>query len=225
MKNARIIAFAALLLSGVSLPAHARGDGLVTSYPKSLDKTCRDGRAKTYDQCSDQFAMYQEAFDAAQEQEKVLLVSLGAEWCVWCHVFARTVAWPGAPLEDFTAERFVIVHVDAEFGANHEKVLRSSAADTVYTGGLPLIFAVAADGTMAGALDHNVVADGTQYDVDALRGELSRLYLTALIPDHPYRKILRELPPIGGWPSEDSAQEPVEEKSPPPFYEDKPARN
>ena len=200
MKVTSIIGLAALFVSGFAAPAHARGDGLVTSYPKTLDETCRDGRAKTYDQCGDQFAMYQEAFDDAQEQDKVLLVSLGAEWCVWCHVFAGTVAAPGAPLEDFAAERFVIVHVDAEFGENYEKVLRASAVDTVYTGGLPLIFTVAADGTMAGALDHTRVADGTVYDLDALREELSRLYTTALIPHHPYRKVLRELPPIGGWP-------------------------
>ena len=208
MKVTFITAMTALALSSLAPPAYARGDGLVTSYPKALDQACRDGRAKTYDQCGDQFAMYQTAFDDAQEQEKVLLVSLGAEWCFWCHVFAGTVAVPGAPLEAFAAERFVIVHVDAEFGENHDKVLRASAVDTVYTGGLPLIFAVAADGTMAGALDHNIVADGTQYDPEALRGELSRLYTSALIPDHPYRKVLRELPPIGGWPEGDAPGEP-----------------
>ncbi len=218
----KYIALTALLFSAHATSAHARGDGLVTSYPKSLDKTCLDGRAKTYDQCGDQFQLYQKAFEIAQKQDKILLVSLGAEWCFWCHVFAGTVAVPDAPLEAFTAERFVLVHIDAEFGANHKKVLRSSAADTVYTGGLPLIFAVAADGTMAGALDHNLVADGTRYDIDALREELSRLYTTALIPNHPYRKVLRELPPIGGWQEEQEPDEKVK-AVPPPFYEDGPA--
>ena len=192
--------FAALLLAVPAPLAQAEGGGLVTAFPTSLDKTCRDGRAKTYDQCGDQFAMYEDAFAAAQEEEKVLLVSLGAEWCVWCHVFAHTVAAEGAPLETFAAERFVIVHIDAQYGENHEKVLRASAADTVYTGGLPLIFVVAADGTFAGAIDHNTVADGTQYDLAALETELGRLYASALIPNDPYRKILRQLPPIGGWP-------------------------
>ena len=191
-----IITMAALILSAIGAPVHADSSGLVTSFPEALSADCLDGRAKTYDQCGDQFAMYQEAFATAQEEEKVLLVSLGAEWCFWCHVFAGTVAVPGAPLEAFTAERFVIAHIDAEHGTNHEMVLRSSSVDTVYTGGLPLIFVVAADGTMGGALDHNLVADGTQYDLDALRKELTRLYITALIPDHWYRKMLRELPPI-----------------------------
>lgn len=186
----------ALTLSTMFATAEAEDHGMVTAFPKVLDKNCLDGRAKTYDQCGDQFTMYQQAFETAQEEEKVLLVSLGAEWCFWCHVFAGTVAAPGAPLEAFAAERFVIAHIDAEHGANHEMVLRSSSVDTVYTGGLPLIFVVAADGTMGGALDHNLVADGTRYDLGSLRKELTRLYTTALIPDHWYRKMLRELPPI-----------------------------
>lgn len=190
--------------------AHAAGDGLVTSFPAELSKDCGDGRAKTYDQCGDQYEMYQQAFEAAQEEEKVLLVSLGAEWCFWCHVFSGTVAVPGAPLEAFTAERFVIVHVDAEYGKNYDKVLRSTAADTVYTGGLPLLFVVAADGTFAGAIDHKTVANGTQYDLPALEKELGRLYGSALIPNDPYRKLLRKLPPIGGWPE---GEEPTEENS------------
>ena len=93
-----------------------------------------------------------------------------------------------------------LAHIDAQHGQNYDKVLRSTAADTVYTGGLPLIFVVAADGTFAGAIDHKQVANGSQYDLTALEEELSRLYASALIPNDPYRKILRKLPPIGGWP-------------------------
>ena len=200
----------ALLLSSAAPLAEAETGGLVVSYPEALDPSCLDGRAKTYDQCGDQFALYQQAFETAQAHEKVLLVSLGAEWCFWCYVFAGTVAAPGAPLEAFAAERFVIVHIDAEFGENHEQVLRATAADTVYTGGLPLIFVVAADGTFAGAVDHKAVADGTQYDLAALEEELGRLYASALIPNDPYRKILRKLPPIGGWPDGQAPEDVVE---------------
>lgn len=218
MLRAAIIALSSLL---IVTPAIAEG-GLVESFPKALDKDCRDGRAKTYDQCGDQFALFEEAFATAQAQEKVLLVSLGAEWCFWCHVFAGTVSNPGAPLEEFTAERFVIAHIEAEYAENHKKVLRATAADTVYTGGLPLLFVVADDGTLAGAVDHKAVADGTQYNLPALEKELGRLYATALIPDDPYRKILRKLPPIGGWPD---GEAPTETKTPDtPFYQDNPAK-
>jgi len=203
----RILTLAALIFSAVAAPAYAAGDGLVTSFPRTLDAECRDGRAKTYDQCADQFEMYEEAFQTAQNEEKVLLVSLGAEWCVWCHVFSYTVAIEGAPLEVFTGERFVIAHIDAQYGKNYEKVLRATATDTVYTGGLPLIFVVAADGTFAGAIDHKAVADGTQYNLKALETELGRLYASALIPNDPYRKLLRQLPPIGGWPEGETPED------------------
>jgi len=113
-----VLGMTALFLSAASAPAHAAGDGLVVSFPETLPSDCRDGRAKTYDQCADQFELFQTAFETAQEQEKVLLVSLGAEWCVWCHVFSYTVAIDGAPLEQFTAERFVIAHIDAQYGLN-----------------------------------------------------------------------------------------------------------
>jgi len=63
-----------------------------------------------------------------------------------------------------------------------------------------VIYVVAADGTFAGAIDHKSVANGTQYDLKALEEELGRLYASALIPNDPYRKLLRKLPPIGGWP-------------------------
>ena len=197
----------ALLLASFTSAALAAGDGAVTVFPKKLDPDCRGGRAKTYDQCADQFALYTKAFETAQAEEKVLLVSLGAEWCVWCHVFSYTVAIADAPLEQFTAERFVIAHIDAEYGKNYQQVLRATAADTVYTGGLPLIFVVAADGTFAGAIDHKSVADGTQYNLDSLQEELGRLYASALIPNDPYRKILRQLPPIGGWPEGEGPDE------------------
>ena len=197
----KALAGSILLFLLASFPAVAE-PSKVTAFPQALDPECRDGRAKLYDQCGDQLALYEAAFAQAQAEEKVLLVSLGAEWCVWCHVFSLTVATPNAPLEMFTAERFVIVHVDAQYGANHKAVLRTTSADTVYTGGLPLLFAVAADGTFAGAVEHRRVANGSRYDLPALEKELGRLYTRALIPDDPFRKLLRQLPPIGGFPAD-----------------------
>ena len=52
----------ALLFSGFTSMASAEKLSLVTTFPESLDSECRDGRAKTYDQCTDQFELYTEAF-------------------------------------------------------------------------------------------------------------------------------------------------------------------
>lgn len=59
----------------------------LTSFPVQIDKNCRNGRAKIYDECSDQVKLFKAANMRAKEEGKVLLVSYGAEWCIWCHVF------------------------------------------------------------------------------------------------------------------------------------------
>ena len=59
----------------------------INSFPKNLDSDCREGRAKLYDECSDQLVLFSEAKTQAEEEGKTLLVSFGAEWCIWCHVF------------------------------------------------------------------------------------------------------------------------------------------
>lgn len=63
----------------------------LTSYPLEIDKECRDGRAKIFDECSDQLELYLTAQKRAKDDGKVLLVSYGAEWCIWCHVFEKYI--------------------------------------------------------------------------------------------------------------------------------------
>ena len=63
----------------------------LTGFPETLSKDCRDGRAKLYDECSDQLAIYAAAAKRAAAENKILLVSYGAEWCIWCHVFKAYV--------------------------------------------------------------------------------------------------------------------------------------
>lgn len=60
----------------------------IVSYPQAPGPECRDGRARLYDECSDQTEIYRAAQTRAAAEGKVLLVSYGAEWCIWCHVFA-----------------------------------------------------------------------------------------------------------------------------------------
>ena len=50
------------------------------------------GRARLYDECGSQVALFEAAQAQARQSGKVLLVSFGAEWCVWCHVFDRFLA-------------------------------------------------------------------------------------------------------------------------------------
>lgn len=65
--------------------------GKITIVPSKLDKACRRGRATLYDECSDQLGIFEIGTQLAAAENKVLLVSYGAEWCIWCHVFARYI--------------------------------------------------------------------------------------------------------------------------------------
>jgi len=76
-----------VLLLAPSLSAQELSESTIISYPESIDTNCRDGKAKIYDECGDQFELYQTALARAKAEGKVLLVSYGAEWCIWCHVF------------------------------------------------------------------------------------------------------------------------------------------
>ncbi|MEP3888964.1 MAG: hypothetical protein ABJN69_00775 [Hellea sp.] len=71
----------------------------ITSFPETIDKNCRGGKAKIYDECSDQAKLFAQARGRAQAEGKIVLVSYGAEWCIWCHVFE---AYIHGDVEKFT---------------------------------------------------------------------------------------------------------------------------
>ncbi len=59
----------------------------LTAFPVIPVNGCRGGRARLYDECGSQVDLFEQALAAAVRENKVLLVSYGAEWCIWCHVF------------------------------------------------------------------------------------------------------------------------------------------
>ncbi len=74
MKEKNLMRYlAALILSLHSLTAWAAGEA-----PKC------DDSGKIYKVCQDQETLYQESFDRAKAQTKILVVVFGAEWCPWC---------------------------------------------------------------------------------------------------------------------------------------------
>lgn len=71
----------------------------ITSFPETLDKDCRGGKAKIYDECANQADLFKAAMGRAKAEGKSVLVSYGAEWCIWCHVFE---AYINGDVEKFT---------------------------------------------------------------------------------------------------------------------------
>ena len=60
---------------------------IYVGFPSSIDPQCRAGSAKMFDECGDQLELFNAALARANAEGKVLLVEIGAEWCIWCHVF------------------------------------------------------------------------------------------------------------------------------------------
>jgi hypothetical protein len=182
----RPAAFVTVLACAGSL---ARAEGALTAFPAAIDPACRGGRAEIYDECGDQFILYRKARDEARRQDKVLLVSYGAEWCIWCHVFDayvlgetgtfthtysdredqvrdtatiherpdHDVMAEAEALAAYVAGNFVLVHLDSRYAPGADAALISAGIDPDEVFGLPLIFTVAAGGTLAMYLHHDRV--------------------------------------------------------------------
>jgi hypothetical protein len=99
-----VIPLAAFVLLGCAeerrpLPPAAKAEPVVydalprlyVAYPDKPDPNCRDGKARLFDECGDQIALFEEALVRAKAEGKTLLVEYGAEWCIWCHVFAAHI--------------------------------------------------------------------------------------------------------------------------------------
>ncbi len=63
----------------------------ITILPATVERSCRGGRAALYDECGSQTKLFRQALSVANTEEKTLLVSYGAEWCIWCHVFDQYI--------------------------------------------------------------------------------------------------------------------------------------
>jgi hypothetical protein len=81
-------------VGAVLLSIGACGEGPVetrprvyVSFPETIDAQCREGKARIFDECGDQSALFTAALARANREGKVLLVEFGAEWCIWCHAF------------------------------------------------------------------------------------------------------------------------------------------
>lgn len=60
---------------------------IYVGFPSRVDPQCRGGSARIFDECGDQLELFNAALARANAEGKVLLVEIGAEWCIWCHVF------------------------------------------------------------------------------------------------------------------------------------------
>lgn len=184
------------------IDAAARG---VITYPGTLDPACRDGRAKAYDQCSDQLVLFNAALTQARAENKAVLVIIGAEWCSWCHSFDAhlkgatgrfdhvtkdkrgDVSEGALELVNYVAGNFIVAHIEDEYAPGADEVILATDASDYFQGYYPTIYAVGPDGKFAAKLDHRLVKiqkDGVGayrgYDRALVLKELQRLHKAAI---------------------------------------------
>jgi thioredoxin-related protein len=63
-----------------------------------------------YDPDADPAATYQQALERAGQQDKVVLLVFGSEWCADCRSLNKKMAQ--APLSETVTENFIVAHVD-----------------------------------------------------------------------------------------------------------------
>ena len=202
-----VLSLAAAALAGCNeTPTVASGDAVVAHLPAKLDPKCREGDARLYDECGSQLALFETARAEAATSGKVVLVSFGAEWCIWCHVFdshlgggAGRFRYPvegddvtlversgegvlpdAKALNDFAAKTFVLVHIEGDHAPDGWQVLKASGVDVEKVVGYPYIFTVDANGRFAKALDPNAAETRRDIPLDWYRGYDRKSLMTHL---------------------------------------------
>ena len=155
--------FALLTMGLLAQPAFA--DAL-TTFPSEILRACRGGSAKIYDECSDQRTLFHEALSEARRTDKVLLVSYGAEWCIWCHVFNAYVtgtsgmfAHTYSDQDDVTRDTAVMFETPSAEMEKEARALEAFVADNFVMLHLEYRYSTGADAVVA----------ATGFDPDQIR--------------------------------------------------------
>lgn len=188
MKNLSRWVIIGTLLAGshasaaTEIPGPAQGNPLVI-VPAQVPAKCArrvNHPQVLFDVCRDQLKLLEEAKALARASGKSVLVSFGADWCIWCHVFEAHIlgqygsftyttpegTWTmqekdtakgneaqAAAFKTFVASKFVVVNIAQEAGSSAEAVLKATGVDKQYSGSLPLIYVLDQNGRATGTLE------------------------------------------------------------------------
>ena len=86
-----------------------------------------------------------EAFDAAREENRPVLLDIGAAWCHWCHVMDRE-SYDDPALADYLNQHFICIKVDRDerpdVDARYQRAVQAFSGQ----GGWPLTAFLTPDG-------------------------------------------------------------------------------
>src|SRR5437660_2041648 len=87
----------------------------------------------------------EEAFAAAQRENKPMLLDIGAVWCHWCHVMDRE-SYDDADVAQIVNERFIAVKVDRDERPDIDSRYQAAVSAISGQGGWPLTAFLTPDG-------------------------------------------------------------------------------
>src|SRR5262249_31441925 len=87
----------------------------------------------------------EEAFAAAQRENKPILLDIGAVWCHWCHVMDRE-SYESAEVAAIINREFIAVKVDRDERPDVDSRYQLPASAIAGTGGCPLPVSLTPDG-------------------------------------------------------------------------------
>lgn len=109
------------------------------------------------------------ALAQARAEGKRVIVDVGGEWCVWCHILDRFFA-SNADLDALRSSRYVWLKVN--FSKENEN--RAFLARWPKVAGYPHLFVLDADGKLLHSQDTGALERGRSYDAEKVRAFLER---------------------------------------------------
>ena len=112
-----------------------------------------------FDPSRDAAADVRAAVDKARAQRKNVLVDVGGEWCIWCHILDRFIA-SHAPVKTLLADNYVVVKVNWSPQNRNEAVL----SQWPKVKGYPHLFVLDDKGQLLHSQDTSELEAGKDYD-------------------------------------------------------------
>ena len=112
-----------------------------------------------FDPSRDAAADVRTGIDLARAQKKRVLVDVGGEWCIWCHILDKFIA-SHPPVKRLVDENFVVVKVNFSPQNRNEAVL----SQWPKVKGYPHLFVLDADGKLVHSQNTDELEAGKDYD-------------------------------------------------------------
>lgn len=114
-----------------------------------------------YNPAADPAADLQRAIGIAQKQHKRILIEVGGEWCIWCHIMDKFYQDHPALLK-LREDHYVLLKVN--YSEENQNAVFLSQYPSIP--GFPHIFILESDGTFLHSQDTSELEDGQSYHLE-----------------------------------------------------------